>query len=165
MQVFNAPTDQTSLITATWDHAVNSKAKLQSALTSKCSDELDDRFRLVRSDDGGGLVVHYGRPVRGSRTEEAGAQVDHVRLDGPPRRPEPAVVARRVGGHVDQRPVTRHVRSQGQVRLVLVQQRAHRHPRELVLAHRHPPAAAGIFDFAVAVVGGGGVGGGFDGVR
>lgn len=35
MQVFNAPTDQTSLITATWDHAVNSKAKLQSALTSE----------------------------------------------------------------------------------------------------------------------------------
>lgn len=119
------------------------------------SDQLDERFRLVHRD--GDLVVRHGHPVRGRRTEKAGAQVGHVRLDGPPRRPEPVVVARRVGGHLDQRPVTRHVRSQGQVRLVLVQQRAHRHPRELVLAHRHPVAAAavGFFDFVFAVVGGG----------
>ncbi|XP_060839597.1 protein FAM151B isoform X1 [Rhopalosiphum padi] len=35
MQVFTTQTDQTSLITATWDHAINSKVKLQSALTSE----------------------------------------------------------------------------------------------------------------------------------
>ncbi|XP_025206054.1 protein FAM151B isoform X2 [Melanaphis sacchari] len=35
MQMFDTQTGQTSLITATWDHAVNSKAKLQRALTSE----------------------------------------------------------------------------------------------------------------------------------
>ncbi|XP_015371164.1 PREDICTED: protein FAM151B isoform X2 [Diuraphis noxia] len=58
MQVFNIQTDQTSLITATWDHAVNSKAKLQSALTSES--------KMIEADV---ITGHLVDEVEGEKTE------------------------------------------------------------------------------------------------
>lgn len=66
MQVFHTQTDQTSLITATWDHAVNSKAKLQSALTSES--------KMIEADVITGHLVD----------EEEGEKTDRIPIMGHP---------------------------------------------------------------------------------
>nr|BAH70589.1 ACYPI000491 [Acyrthosiphon pisum]BAH70590.1 ACYPI000491 [Acyrthosiphon pisum] len=65
MQVFNIQTDQTSLITATWDHAVNSKAKLQSALTSES--------KMIEAD-----------VITGHLVDEEGEKTDRIPIMGHP---------------------------------------------------------------------------------